>query len=191
MTPGLPFDVRRRIVALGAVSRMPVSTASLRPSRAPDPSSHVVLLQGRGGEPLTRRTPVELSRSSPGWRWTVLGGDGDWVEDPLAVLESADVVVTHAGLGSIADVAAARRPAVVLAEPRPHREQLTTAAALARGDWPAPVLPRFLEDGWGEILDRAASLDGHRWSPWCDGHAGERFAAVIDEHFLWHRLRHA
>ena len=68
-----------------------------------------------------------------------------WVEDPWPLLCAADVIVTHAGQNAIADVAAARRPAVVIAQPRPHDEQLSTAQALHAAQlavvhrgWPEP-----------------------------------------------------
>src|SRR3954451_9536470 len=149
MTPGLPRDVARRIVPVGAVSRLPVG-AETEPRGTRDRNKAVVL-QGAGGEPLTRRSAAELESASPGWAWTVLGGESDWTDDPHLHLRQADVVVTHAGMGALADVAACRRPAVVVPAARPHREQVTTAAALESGDWPVVVLPRFAECGLGEL----------------------------------------
>jgi hypothetical protein len=45
---------------------------------------------------------------------------------------AADVVITHAGQSCVADVAAARRPAIVLPQPRPFDEQHATAETLRR-----------------------------------------------------------
>ncbi|WP_027862301.1 glycosyltransferase [Marmoricola sp. URHB0036] len=189
MTPALPQDVARRVVPVGAVSRLPVLSEQQRPPRSD--RRHVVLLQGLGGEPLTRLDAAELEAVSPGWTWTVLGGEAGWTDDLHQHLLNADVVVTHAGMGALADVAACRRPAVVVPAARPHREQVTTAAALADGPWPAVVLPRFAERGWTEVLDRAAELDGMGWARWCDGRAAQRFAQVVAEHLLPETLRHA
>jgi len=181
MTPGLPDDVARRIIPVGAMSRLPIGAGGARSGVG---DRRAVLLQGAGGEPLTRHSAQELEASSPGWTWTVLGGTSEWVEDPQRELSRADVVVTHAGMGALADVAACRRPAVVVPAARPHREQVTTAASLARGGWPVVVLPQFPEHGWDEVLDRAACLNGRLWAAWCDGRSSERFAQVVAEHLL-------
>ncbi len=181
LVPGLPDDVAARVCSVGAISRFPVA----RPAeRRPGPPRAVVLAgQGgpgaRGGCPSPVPDEATLRRSAAGWEWSVLGGPGAWVEDPSPALRDADVVVTHAGEGALADVAAQRRPAVVVPDERPFAEQETTAALLAQGDWPAVVLPRVPDDGWPEVLRRAASLDGGGWARWCDGRAAERFAQVV------------
>ena len=89
------------------------------------------------------------------------------------------MVVTHAGLGALADVAAAARPAVVVPEDRPHDEQRATARALAdaglavtSGHWP---------DGhdWPDLLARALDA-GSGWHRWGTDGAAERAARVIE-----------
>jgi len=174
--PGLPADVASRVETVGAVSKYPPAD----PGAADPGSPHAVVLNGQGGDPLTSLDADALRELAPGWRWTVLGGGAAWVDDPSPVLRSADVVVTNAGQGAIADVAAHRRPAVVIPAERPFDEQATTAAVLDRSDLPALVLPSFPTAGWPAILGRAAALDGTRWRHWYDGHAAERFAEVVD-----------
>jgi hypothetical protein len=123
---------------------------------------------------------VTAREQTPGWEWTVLDGSpGTWTEDPFAVVSGADVVVTHAGQNAVAEVAAARGPAVVVPQQRPHEEQVTTAAVLRRGPWPAVVVDRLPTDGWAALLDRAALLDGRAWADWCDGRAASRFADLL------------
>jgi hypothetical protein len=177
MTPGLPQDVSDRIHHAGMLSRLAVGTAPT--GTGGQGRRRVVLLQGRGGAAMTRRTPRELARLTPGWDWRVLGGRGAWNEDVAPVLRSTDLVVTQAGQGSLADVAASRRPAVVIPAARPHDEQVTTARVLACEDVPAVVRGAFPERGWADLLDRAAALDGNRWHAWCDGRAAGRFAELV------------
>ncbi|MBM0125706.1 glycosyltransferase [Pimelobacter simplex] len=176
LAPDLPADIAARVVSLGAVSRYAPATGARERSGG---SRHVVVLMGKGGESMTRLGAESLRSLAPGWRWTVLGGPGGWVDDVSAVLRNADVVVTNAGQSALADIAAHRRPAVVIPAERPFDEQATTAAMLERGDWPAIVLPEFPRAGWPGLLERASRLDGRGWQRWCDGQAAHRFARVV------------
>lgn len=180
MAEGLPRSARERLVPVGALSRHPARRPRGvgRPGRA---TRTVVLLLGRGGHDVSEDDVASARSETPGWEWVVLDGrESTWVDDPSTVLASADVVVTHAGQNALSDTAAARRPAVVLPQRRPHREQATTAAALASG-WPVVVRDHWPAEGWGELLDEAAGLDGTRWEQWCDGGAADRFADVVLE----------
>jgi hypothetical protein len=154
-------------------SRPPAPRSSGRPT--------VLVLHGQGGTTLTQADIASARASAPDWDWTVLGGDeAPWVEDPWPLLSTCDVIVTHAGLNAIAEVAAARRPAIVIPQPRPHEEQLTTAAALAHAglaitlnQWPPP-------DQWPKLLDAATKAGGERWALWSTGDGARRAAAIID-----------
>nr|WP_231713276.1 glycosyltransferase [Arthrobacter sp. zg-Y769] len=53
------------------------------------------------------------------------------VADPGPRLAAADVIVTSAGHNAVAAAAAARRPALLVPEPRPFREQAAFAESLA------------------------------------------------------------
>jgi hypothetical protein len=142
----------------------------------------VVVLSGRGGTELTVAMLAAAERETPEWDWTMLGPPGTrWVEDPWPLLCDADVIVTHAGQNAVADVAAAKRPAVVIAQPRPHDEQLATARVLheaqlsvVRSSWPAP-------EDWSTVLAAAVRLGGSGWERWSTGAGAERAAAVLGE----------
>ncbi|WP_166138780.1 glycosyltransferase [Nocardioides ochotonae] len=175
MLPGLPAHVVRRVEAVGALSRQPLREPGVRRPGPP----RVVLLGGAGGSAISADAVTAAMRSAPGWEWQVCGPPGPWVEDPHALVRDADVVITHAGQNAVAEVAAARRPAVLVPQDRPHDEQRVSAAALGAGGWPVLVEGTFPTDGWAARLERAASLDGRIWEGWCDGAAAQRFAAVL------------
>lgn len=178
LLPGVPGDVVQRVVAVGALSRFPASDAP--PVAGAD--RRVLVLVGRGGSAMASLDVTRLEAATPGWTWARMGGPDEWVDDISTALRETDVVVTNAGDGSLADVAAHRRPAVVVPAERPFAEQHVTASALGRHGWPAVVRPRLpAEHEWLGILDRAAALDGGRWQAWCDGHAAERFARLLGE----------
>jgi hypothetical protein len=175
---GLPEDVRRRIRHIGALSRLAIS-----PPRPPHTNpSRVTVLVGAGGTAVTPARLRAARREAPGWRWQVLGPPplGAWVTDPSTALAAADVVVTHGGQNAIAEVAALRRPAIVVPEQRPHAEQVATARGLSRGRWPVTVLSSWPERGWPGLLAESSSQAGALWDTWCDGHEAERFAEIIE-----------
>ncbi len=166
--------------AVGAFSRFdgrerPPATSTTRSCAT------VTVLCGAGG---TQVTPADLqaaAHATPGWRWNALGAEGSWTEDPWELLCASDVVVTHAGQSCLAEVAAARRPAIVIPEPRPFGEQHATARvlererlAIVRPSWPRP-------DAWPALLQAALAAGGERWSDWSSGTGAQHAARIIAE----------
>ncbi len=173
---GLEESDDRRLHRLGGLSRHPIC----REPNLAGGRRTVVVLGGRGGGGPTARHLDSAREQTPAWDWEILGGAGGaWVTDPFPLLCAADVVVTHAGQNAVAEVAAVRRPAVIIPAERPHDEQRTTARVLARGPWPVVLESTFPTSAWSERLDHAASLDGRQWSAWCDGGAARRFAQLV------------
>lgn len=131
--------------------------------------------------------------AADGWSWTAAGtvppgagGAGSpvrWVgpvTDPWPLLVEASVVVAACGAGSVADVAAARRPAVLLPQDRPFDEQRAFAAHL-EGVAPVAVRHRWPDaSAWTGLLDEVARLDPDRWDPLHDRRGAARFAAVVE-----------
>jgi hypothetical protein len=148
------------------------------------------MLWGAGGSDVTREQVEAARNATRDWRWHILGIPGyEWHADPWPVLCTADVIVTHAGQNAIAEVAATRKPAIVLPQQRPHREQNATASALQRADlatvlttWPQP-------QEWPELLDSASRRDGSRWELWAPGDGPIQAAAMIDQAVLDLSLR--
>ena len=167
-----------RIRAVGAFSRFD--------GRAPEPGPpgrrpSVLVLHGSGGSEITPDHVRAAAAATPGWEWRILGGAaGPWLDDPWPALCHADVVVTHGGMNAIADVAAARKPAVVVPQARPHGEQLATGRALdhaglavVTSQWPRAA-------SWPSVLSAALERGGARWASWSTGTGAADAAKVIE-----------
>jgi Glycosyltransferase family 28 C-terminal domain len=168
-----------KLRAVGAISRFdgrePTAVGGGRAG-----ARRVVVLSGRGGSGLTPEALEAARCATSGWDWTVLGPPGeDWVEDPWPLVCGADVVVTHAGQNAIADVAAARRQAIVVPQDRPHSEQRALARVLARTGLAAvePTWPQAAR--WPALLEATAARDGARWERWTAGGGGAQRAAAV------------
>ena len=179
MVTGMSASAARRMRYVGGLSRIAPADAAPAPHGR---GGGARILAGAGGDGFTPELVRSARAATPQWRIAHLGGgSGQWVDDPAAALSTADVVITHAGQSAIADVAAARRPAIVVPQPRPHAEQAATARALARGDWPAVVVPAMPEGSWAALLGRALAEDARAWTGWVDGRAAARTAGIIAE----------
>lgn len=165
--------------AVGAISTFAPDAAD--PPRRDGEERRVLVLSGSGGDEFTAAAVAAARAQTPGWQWEHLGGAaGRWSDDPWHDIRSADVVITHAGQNAVAEVAAARRPAIIVPQQRPFDEQVTTAGVLAEGPWPVIVHETLPRDGWPELLETAAAQDGTGWASWNDGLGAQRAAAIID-----------
>ncbi|PSL37792.1 putative glycosyltransferase [Labedella gwakjiensis] len=145
---------------VGGISR---SVGRERPAVEP---GTVLLLGGIG--PVGEREAVwaSLSERFPDVRWRSAGYlPGTFVDDPWEAICRAEVVISAGGQNSVGDIAAAGRPAIVVAQERPFEEQVTTARVLDRegfavslDEWPDP-------DALAEALDRVRSRPT-RWAEW-------------------------
>ncbi|GAB3682394.1 glycosyltransferase [Angustibacter aerolatus] len=186
--PGWPDDWQAKTVHVGAFSRFdaepPPSPERLAAARAAWPAGagrRVLAFWGSGGDDVAvaDRSAVR-ERTAQGWRWLDRGGSAPASPDLWAELHAADVVVTHAGHNAVAEVAAARRPAVVVAQRRPHDEQVARARllhdqglAVALDAWPRT-------DAWPALLDAAADAGGAAWARWSPGDGARAMAAAVD-----------
>ncbi|MFH8990343.1 glycosyltransferase [Streptomyces sp. NPDC017940] len=178
--PDWPRHWRAKTVHTGAFSRYDGRSRVPAGDPAPGPRKVVVLL-GAGGTDVDAAALRAAEASTTGWTWTFLGGPhGQWAEDPWPLLCGADAVVTHAGQNAVAECAAARTPALVIPQDRPHGEQRATAQALAAADlatvrmsWPAPR-------EWQGLLDRTARRPGGRWAAWAPGDGARRAARLLE-----------
>jgi UDP-N-acetylglucosamine--N-acetylmuramyl-(pentapeptide) pyrophosphoryl-undecaprenol N-acetylglucosamine transferase len=165
---------------VGGISRF-AQRLQQPPCRNDDTTPRVLVLGGSGGSDVDQAAVDATAAQCPDIAWNTLGlTGGPTTRDPWPDICAADVVVTHAGQGCIADVAAAARPAIVLAQPRPFGEQDATADALCRHqlatvvrDWPSP-------QDWPEVIARARSADPTRWNSWQTTGAAWRATRAIE-----------
>lgn len=139
----------------------------------------VLVLWGSGGDDVTDAERAAAREATPGWRWTYRLG-GSEPDDVWGDLMAADVVVVHGGSNAVAEVAAARRPAVVVAQARPFDEQVARAravdaAGIARGldRWPPA-------QDWPGLLDDALRRGGAGWLRWSPGDGAQRAATALE-----------
>ena len=169
---------REKVVHVGAISRFAAADVDVEPV-----PRRIVVLNGTGGAGFG--ASVGRARAAnPAWEWLHLERSaGTWVDDPWPLLQSASVIVSHCGQNAVAEIAAARRPAILIPQDRPFDEQRWLASAFAESEpWPALVLDGWPRpDFWADLLDRAQALDGRSWSSWHDGGGARRAAAVMSE----------
>ncbi|HYX99187.1 MAG TPA: glycosyltransferase [Mycobacterium sp.] len=152
-----------------------------RSSPAPQRSENVRVLVLAGADEHFGGATDECAAACPGTTWTPIGGtDRRWVADPWPRICAADVVVTHAGQSAVADVAAARRRAVVIPQSRPYDEQSATATVLRQRrlatvaiDWPDVR-------AWPGLIAQALAADPEKWSRWQVAGAASRAARAIE-----------
>lgn len=158
---------------VGAISRYDQRP---RLSLEENPQRRVLVLQGAGGICEQFDLAAATTATKP-WNWEQLGPE-NWSDDPWDDICHADVVITNAGLSALGEIAAAGKPAIVIPQPRPHDEQLATAAALDEAHLAVvcPSWPSISE--WPGLLQAAVDLGGSGWSSWSSGD-GARTAAQI------------
>ncbi|WP_028932575.1 glycosyltransferase [Pseudonocardia spinosispora] len=185
--PDWPREWRDKTVHLGGLSRFDAVTAAV-----PGETRRVLVLCGSGGLDVTPDDLRAAAIATPDWTWEVAGGPPrgvpgppnlrwhGWLDQPWDAMSSANIVVTHAGQNAVAEVAAARRPAVVIPQQRPHGEQHATATAL-RDAGIGVVADRWPPARqWRSLLEQALHRGGHRWCEWSRGDAAARAAAELD-----------
>lgn len=153
--------------------------------RIPRPRGHdldrptVLVLAGGGGSEFTAAMVEDCARRHGRYCWRT-AGVSEWVDDPWSLLCEADVIVSHAGQGAVADIAAAARATVLVPSVRPFDEQHATATALAEAGLAVAVEKLPSPADWPSLIERARHLDTDRWQHWGVDGAAARAAAVID-----------
>jgi hypothetical protein len=188
--PAAPSGVREKTIYAGGFSRF---DGRIEEGNAAASGRRVVVLSGGGGDGLPLGAIGRAARACPDWTWTVLGETraaaadlppsvevAGWTADPFPHLLRACVVVASAGHNGVMEVAAARRPLIAIAEPRPFDEQAHKAAVLER-EGLALACPTWPDaDAWPDLLTRARTLGGDAWRRVVDGWGAVRAARALD-----------
>ena len=177
---------RDKTTYVGGISRF---DGRARTPRSLSRRPNVLFLSGTGGSSLDMKAVKRCAAAHPKFRWTALGvAGGSWAEDPWPALCTADVVISSAGQSSVADIAAAGRPAIIVPAQRPFAEQDATSRALERGGlalvqhhWPD------LKD-WAPLIERAQTLNPDKWERWQTRGAAARAAALIERVAAGHSI---
>lgn len=161
-----------RLHQVGGITRLQPQSGIPRQPR-------IVVLQGKGGDDWRHEMWQQIADQRPQYHWEFLGGDNR-VTDPMPHLQTASLVIAAAGQNSVADIAAAGTPAIILAQDRPYREQEATAQVLREAD--LAVVPAEHPDPaqWPVLIDRALA---HRpqWHRWQTTGSAARAAQTIME----------
>jgi Glycosyltransferase family 28 C-terminal domain len=151
-------------------------------------TGRVVVLVGAGPHDLDAADVIRAAAATPEWEWHVVGAadSGDpsvvwhgWLDDPWQIVSTAEVVVSTAGNGAVAQIAAAQRPAILMPQGRPFDEQLHLARCVGANS-PARVIDAWpQQQEWPGLLNATAALDGTTWQEYADGQGAQRFADVL------------
>jgi hypothetical protein len=126
---------------------------------------------------LTAAGIAALQAETPEIAWDIVGGPVGWRGEIWPALVRSDVVVSHGGQNAVAEIAAARRPAVLVPESRPYDEQRDACDALRRA-----ALARTCAS-WSRVSRELSEpvLDPAGWARWSMPGAAARAARVIDQ----------
>jgi hypothetical protein len=151
----------------------------LHPTEARAPT--ILVLSGTGGCEFDQTAVDATAAQVPEITWKALGlRGGPTTVDPWPDICAADVVITHAGQNCVADVAAARRPAIVIPQLRPFDEQRMTADTLRRHGLAVTTSGWPDAHAWRSLIGQARASDPSRWERWHTAGAAARAAAAIE-----------
>lgn len=177
--PSWPSEWAAKTTYLGGMSRFDARPRS-DGGQVGRESPVLVLLGGGGSDVDPEQVGVQLTGAVPGSPVVVRTPQSP-APDLWAELQAARVVVTHAGNGALGDVAAARVPAVVVAQDRPFDEQRSSVAALRRLECAVGLDQWPDADQWPDVCASAIALGGANWSRWSTGRGAELAARTIEQ----------
>lgn len=171
-TPGHLRSHADRLYPVGGISR-------LRPQPAMTREPLAVVLQSKGGDDWAGTRWSQIAELAPELNWEVLGGDHR-VADPMPYLQTASLVIAAAGQNSIADIAAAGTPAIILPQVRPFAEHHASATVLAEAGLAVVPEHRLSLDEWPGVIAQARQQQP-QWYRWQTEGAARRAAKILED----------
>lgn len=169
----LPFS--DKFTAVGGLSLF--STKESLAAQPERQSDLVVVLQGKGGTPWDDQYWQRVEKYCQHWKIVTLGGSHE-VANPFPYLQRAACVISAAGQNSVADIAAAQVPAILIPQQRAFDEQFSTATAVENLGL-ALVLDEIPEvSEWPQLIECVINTNPD-WEQWVNPHAAEKIAQVI------------
>lgn len=176
-----PAAWRNKTRFVGGLSRFDTHPPA-RPRIVRGSAKRVFLLWGAGGVLPAPCLTDEIQSATPGWRWDVRTASGSLgPEEVWTGLHQADVVVSHGGQSAVAEVAAARKPAVLVADDRPFDEQRHTVTAIDRAGLAVGLSSWPEARQWPSLLRKAAIIGGSGWRHWSSGDGARQAARAVDD----------
>jgi hypothetical protein len=166
--------VPSRLEAVGGISRIPIARSTgVR-------GNLIAVINGSGGRGQSALDLVvdDARRQLPGYEWAVLSGASQ--NEVAGTLAEAALAFGHCGENVVAEIAAARVPAVLVPEQRPFDEQYFLAREIARCGLPARIVEPGQRVEWPAIIRDLSASNPHGWSAWVDGDAAARAARIIE-----------
>ncbi|SMP75485.1 Predicted glycosyl transferase [Neorhodopirellula lusitana] len=163
-------------------------------------SPTIAVMFGRGGTDLTVEQLCEAARSIPDHQWIVIGKDAPaahplptnlqfvgWIQDPVAYLTAADLVVTAAGHNSVMEVGHSGCRFIAVAQDRPFEEQTRKARILDREGLAVGVESWPSAEQWPTLVARAKHLDPTQWQSVFQNDGAVQAANHLAKVALWSR----
>ena len=166
---------------VGGISRFDhlIARSTVPRPAPPIAGGTAVVLWGAGGRTTTGAELEAARAATPSWTWVERSPEVPSTRELWDDLQGADIVVTHAGQNAVAEVAAARRPAVVVAQPRPFDEQVATAQRIEDLEIAVGLRAWPRSEDWPALLELALLRGGNGWERWSTGRGAAQAAAHL------------
>lgn len=154
----------------------------------------VTVITSLGGNGVQLSDIVAMARESPKWDWLIAGKTSSYdkelppnlhlygvVDDTWPYLCAANVIMGSAGQNTIMEIATANKPAVIIPESRPFREQEEKAKSLKNHGLATvfSTTQALLEADVASVLEATSAMEAN-WSSILSPTSAKDFAATLD-----------
>lgn len=178
-----------------SLGRKPIDTSEAKVS-INNEGKIVLVATSLGGSGVSMRSVNKLAKHAPDWQWIIVGLTNDDMtpagnvcvagvqQDIWSYLCAADVVIGSGGYNMIMEIGSANKPALLIPEERPFKEQYYNVLTLAK----AGIVTMYdsfddiPSDSIGEILASIQSKTT-KWSSILDPLASKKSAEFIEDKY--------